>query len=935
MKISSTHSLTHKISLLLVIFLCFNFSFSQEEQTLLDSIQTGIFSKISTLNTNNVETGILYDRTLPLSALTAYANPEDFIPDEPLPEELVSNAAHFLFALEDLHRADILNRYPKAEELIDAHIPSPESNEIPIGLLNADLNTFRPDALEIGALVIQVHENDSILVNNPEFTESLYHTWRNGFVVSPIVSRTTDSIVTFTTPETLWLETAEHTVTNLEADFGDGNGFIPLSKNQNHTVAYETRGKKEILFRASFSDDSNKTVKSSFIINAPALSGVMNFLAAMDCGVPASGSFSSHPYTFQGHAGYGTYQIYTQHISNNNTTCITKPVIVVEGFDPDDSVNHIGIYNLLNNTELPNANRLSTKLWLEGYNVITLNFEPRTINGEYTVGGSDHIERNAMVLVKLIEEINDYKQPNAQPTKVIGFSMGGLVARYALRYMEQQGMDHQADLYISVDAPHKGAIIPRGVQEVVKLAKDLVPGSNNNIDQAMDLLNSPAARQMVIKHTNGNTQYNTFYNNLNSMGYPQNTRNVAVVNGSTNGTGINEINQRYYNGTGHVINPITGFWHTGNLRMNFTHHSGTARVFYWRHKLFNIINISSRDINITTDGAYGSHENAPSGILTLEELDNSILKLTEYNFNYILLGISQKLSSDSFSFIPTKSALDFQGNTHYFQDLHFNMVCTGNTPFDTYHAPLYGNEEHMYLSGQSSLFLFDEITGNPRDPVPSSIYGGGILTGTYSVPQGNMIGETLTFFAQNDIPGGSGLLVHKSSGVVYPDVYAYLNLPPGSSNANWTVMSDTDGAITEILLTTGTTLRFRYNPLSFNSIINFNISYDNECGTEYYSSVGFKINPNSGSAPLSSNSTSNYSIYPVPADTVLLINSNLLDNLGTTVALYDFYGQLKKEVAFGLSDQATIDVTNLNEGLYALQIVNGSEIENKMILIAR
>ncbi|MEJ7683709.1 MAG: hypothetical protein WKG06_38785 [Segetibacter sp.] len=54
-------------------------------------------------------------------------------------------------------------------------------------------------------------------------------------------------------------------------------------------------------------------------------------------------------------------------------------------------------------------------------------------------GGTDYIERNAMVLVKLIKDINQTLIANSSFEKItiVGPSMGGMIARYALAYMEK------------------------------------------------------------------------------------------------------------------------------------------------------------------------------------------------------------------------------------------------------------------------------------------------------------------------------------------------------------------------------------------------------------------------------------------------------------------------------------------------------------------
>jgi len=303
--------------------------------------------------------------------------------------------------------------------------------------------------------------------------------------------------------------------------------------------------------------------------------------------MPTSGYFYS-TLTFQGYdesqayAGLGGYQ------NHSGTNCVDKPIIVVEGYDPSDSFNNEDIYDQLN------VNFLGQQLRNSGYDIFTLDFQNYTTsNGKKIRGGSDYIERNAMVLIELINRINANKADNAEPIKIIGFSMGGLVARYALRYMELHNMNHDTDLYVSVDAPHQGAVVPSGAQYTMDFIDDLVPGwMDEELDDLTDDLFLPAPKQMLVNHYGSGSEYpigiqgfhNRFYNDLNAMGYPQQSRNIAVTNGRLDGIGTNEINQKYYEGKMHL------FWVllNGKLRLNLTHHDARARVFYWRLKFLGI-----------------------------------------------------------------------------------------------------------------------------------------------------------------------------------------------------------------------------------------------------------------------------------------------------------------------------------------------------------
>jgi triacylglycerol esterase/lipase EstA (alpha/beta hydrolase family) len=88
---------------------------------------------------------------------------------------------------------------------------------------------------------------------------------------------------------------------------------------------------------------------------------------------------------------------------------------------------------------------------------------------DYTDGRAA-IEDNAQVLKALIQQVNQMKTGNGQSV-VIGESMSGLVARWALRQMENEGISHQVKLMICYDTPHQGANVPGGLTQLLWEAK--------------------------------------------------------------------------------------------------------------------------------------------------------------------------------------------------------------------------------------------------------------------------------------------------------------------------------------------------------------------------------------------------------------------------------------------------------------------------------
>src|SRR5690606_34338406 len=95
----------------------------------------------------------------------------------------------------------------------------------------------------------------------------------------------------------------------------------------------------------------------------------------------------------------------------------------------------------------------------EGYDLVYVDYEH----------GADYIERNAKLLKTVIRLINDTLQMEGsnEAITVLGISMGGVVARWALVEMERSEETHNVGTFISFDSPHNGAYVPAGLQEMI------------------------------------------------------------------------------------------------------------------------------------------------------------------------------------------------------------------------------------------------------------------------------------------------------------------------------------------------------------------------------------------------------------------------------------------------------------------------------------
>ena len=115
---------------------------------------------------------------------------------------------------------------------------------------------------------------------------------------------------------------------------------------------------------------------------------------------------------------------------------VENPVIVAEGFPGGYPYDYL--YDLMNQAGTLEALRS------QGYDVILLSF----------ANGTDLIQNNAPVVIACLQQA---MAATSAPLVVGGVSMGGLVTRYALAYMEAHRMAHRTRIFFTVDTPHRGA----------------------------------------------------------------------------------------------------------------------------------------------------------------------------------------------------------------------------------------------------------------------------------------------------------------------------------------------------------------------------------------------------------------------------------------------------------------------------------------------
>lgn len=663
------------------------------------------------------------------------------------------NMYNFYESYEELAKSDSKKRFQNAD-LISSEMKTENSgNILKIGILHTEFETPGKEAFRKGLFTIE---------NNKAKRKSTSYIFdkHTNTIISPLAVRKKGLNTIFLFDSKMFVNTTPTKITSIRTDFGDGKGYIPTTLDKGIAVSYPSEGQKELKFEVTF-ENGEKIIRKSFLTvnysntdlnrlfrRTPAL---ITATRTPDLAIYGETDLS---------AGKCEYEIFT-----SPDGIFDKPIYVVDGFDPSDGRNTTAVYNLLTYTD---ANGVVQNLGdrirnQEGYDIVVVNF-PTYINAAAKTidGGADYIERNALSLVTVMETLNLQKTGNEQNI-VIGPSMGGLISRYALRYMEQNNLNHQTRLWISFDAPHYGANVPIGLQHLFNYFA-YGYGDSDGVKPLIDgMLRSPAARQMLVDHFQAHTSAgpgialgddpiipsaglpltptgypnvrNNFQNRMNALGFPQTTRNISMINGSgslakfkdkTN----NDINPGFdFIGTlAAPANIDTGdvfafintraltfceYMPNANVQETIVDVDIQAQIFFWVTQ--DSFTATAKQ-STTTNGV----DSSPGGLFDMAGLAASLPP-----GNDVLLNFLNAMRADKFSFIPTVSAmgLNVGGNintpqpNYYFninlgaRDIPWdgiNTATSSTTPFKNWYMPP-TNEGHVTITQGNVDFAWCEI----------------------------------------------------------------------------------------------------------------------------------------------------------------------------------------------------------------------------------
>lgn len=292
-----------------------------------------------------------------------------------------------------------------------------------------------------------------------------------------------------------------------------------------------------------------------------------------------------------------------------------KPFIVVEGIDLLNIRSIPVLYE--DNIRLSSSKKLGL-LSEFNYDFYVVNFNNTHLD----------LRENAKGVVELLDYLKSIMETNEQFV-VFAESMGGIISRYALTYMENELYTknsasnkplqmHNTRMYISNDAPHQGANVPLSVQalyrnmqnstayQVVKNVKYILPILNEE-RYWNDMLNSKSVQQLLVYHVDANGPHPNridFMNDLISLnpqtnGYPAYCKMMAFTDGLLSGQPQLTINNN-------ILNPGDALFSADlNIKLRVTYYY-TIQLLDYKLKLNTVNKDNASNAIINTDYTYAS-----------------------------------------------------------------------------------------------------------------------------------------------------------------------------------------------------------------------------------------------------------------------------------------------------------------------------------------
>lgn len=633
---------------------------------------------------------------------------------------------------------------------------------------------------------------------------------KNVFVLSPAISSFNKYNFKIALPDNLFLSNQASQIQKIEYRLSDDSQYQILQQNQLINVNYTAEGTYRWTFKLTLQSGEILYSHTQFKVdgNLDKYTAVGSNARTTDLSQYTKVDIDPYsipgPWPWSPAINKAKATLYIKLAPGH--TQISNPLIIAEGFDMGSVIAPSREAGLTNIDNFRNSLVYNDKWGFSDYTLYS------NLNGNYDIiyvdwgNGVDYIQNNADLLKKAIRWVNSNKI-GTNKSVVLGQSMGGLIARFALKDMEDNGENHNAKLFISHDSPHLGANIPLGIQYMLVNVSNayvkaplisgalefVVPIFNQGISvgDVLTLTDTPAARQMLINYVNKNYQidntiHNNWQNELKTKGYPALTRNVAISNGSECGTdqNIQDLLSLYKEtGQQHLFSDILGTLvgvFTLRLDMVLLASLPGSSKYVFDFNSRPMLNLNENKqiyrgnikykkkilwaIDAQVSLLSGSR-NQPANVLPVDKYGGGKFILAQGELPDF---IANNVQMTPFSFIPTPSALDYKyGNSPLTESDYqksYSPSIDSERPFSNFAAEkIDTNNTHISFSSRNSEFIINQFSTYTQDNYSSTAYlcGSKVQIGGNTIICDNTKNTYTTGFApiiQWSVLTGAGLI---------------------------------------------------------------------------------------------------------------------------------------------------------------------------------
>jgi hypothetical protein len=408
---------------------------------------------------------------------------------------------------------------------------------------------------------------------------------------------------------------------------------------------------------------------------------------------------------------------------------------------------------------------------------------------------------------------------------------------------EQNKWKHNTRLWIAFDSPNHGANVPFGDQALLNLLRD--GGANAEADDTYkNKINSTASKELMIElhqqtinegsidssylngstisqgmpTNSGNPYFQTHFNNQftnglpNSKGFPMNLRKIAIVNGSLSGVrsqgNDNDLmlDDRLF--TQACYKPFSVFGWSPSICYTTKLATIQSRLLPASGNNAEVASIKKFTLagqytSITNINNRGNLDLVPGSLINATEIIHSSITGTnpietrgsfwQYTSDNLTYWYANKFGNgaqwETYAllpnqcFIPTYSSIGIKNpNQSWSNPLTRNLVCTGETYFDSYFGEA-ENTDHIKLNFRSVNWLLKELGDNTN--LPSSQPPSFPISTSANTGQDRICyeGDTSTYNLDPcKVPGAATWSVSSNLYIVSQTAYSVTvsNLSPGA-----------------------------------------------------------------------------------------------------------------------------------------------------------